>query len=242
MSVFRQILFTAVVAGLIGGALLTLLWNVGHVGVSSLILEAETYENAAAEAPAVTTDAAAGETAAAQAHEHEHGAEAWAPEDGTERLLYTLLTNTLMAVGFSLLLGAGFAVTGEATLKRGLLWGLAGFASFVLAPSLGMPPEVPGTEAAPLADRQLWWWATVLATGGGIALIVYGRRIQYFVIAVALIAAPHIIGAPQPEAHGGLAPESLAHEFILVVMVTMLLFWLALGAASGFFYRRFSAA
>ena len=33
MSVFRQILFTAVVAGLIGGALLTLLQNIGHVGV-----------------------------------------------------------------------------------------------------------------------------------------------------------------------------------------------------------------
>ena len=50
------------------------------------------------------------------------------------------------------------------------------------------------------------------------------------------------ISAAQPEAHGGLAPESLAHEFIIVVMVTMLLFWLALGAASGFFYKRFSAA
>ncbi len=241
MSVFRQILFTAVVAGLIGGALLTLLQNIGHVGVVPLILEAETYENAA-EAPTATTDASTEGTIAAQSHEHEHGAEAWTPEDGAERLLYTLRTNTLMAVGFSLLLGAGFAVTGEATLKRGLLWGLAGFASFMLAPSLGLPPEVPGTEAAPLADRQMWWWATVLATGGGIALIVYGRRIQYYVIAAALIAAPHIIGAPQPEAHGGLAPESLAHEFIIVVLVTMLAFWLILGAASGYFYRRFSAA
>jgi len=239
MSVFRQILFTAVVAGLIGGALLTLLQNIGHVGVVPLILEAETYENAG-EATAVTADAVTKETAAA--HSHEHDAEAWAPADGAERLLYTLLTNTLMAVGFSLILGAGFALTGEATLKRGLLWGLAGFASFMLAPSLGLPPEVPGTEAAPLADRQMWWWATVLATGGGIALIVYGRRIQYYVIAAALIVAPHIIGAPQPEAHGGLAPESLAHEFIIVVMVTMLLFWLVLGAASGFFYKRFSAA
>ena len=241
MSVFRQILFTAVVAGLIGGALLTLLQNIGHIGVTSLILEAETYENAAEATPA-TTETATEETATAHSHEHEHGAEAWAPGDGAERLLYTLLTNTLMAVGFSLMLGAGFAVTGEVTLKRGLLWGLAGFASFMLAPSLGLPPEVPGTEAAPLADRQIWWWATVLATAGGIAFIVYGRRIQYYVIAAALIVAPHIIGAPQPEAHGGLAPESLAHEFIIVVLVTMLAFWLILGAASGYFYKRFSAA
>jgi len=236
MSLFRQILFTAAVAGFIGGVLLTLLQNIGSIGVVPLILEAETYENAGAAAP-VANDATAADT-----HEHEHGAEAWAPEDGTERLVYTLLTNTLMAVGFALMLGAGFALAGGANAKRGLLWGLAGFASFMLAPSLGLPPEVPGTEAAALADRQVWWWATVLATGSGIALLVYGRRIPFYVLAVALIVAPHVIGAPQPVAHGGLAPESLAREFILVVMVTMLLFWLALGALSGFFYKRFSAA
>lgn len=237
MSLFRQILFTAAIAGFIGGVLLTLLQNIGSVGVVPLILEAEIYENAA-EPAAVTSEA----TTAADGHEHEHGAEAWAPEDGAERLLYTLLTNTLMAFGFALMLGAGFALAGGANAKRGLLWGLAGFASFMLAPSLGLPPEVPGTEAAPLADRQLWWWATVLATGGGIALLVYGRRIPFYVLAVALIVAPHLIGAPQPEVHGGLAPESLAREFILVVMATMLVFWLALGALSGFFYKRFSAA
>jgi cobalt transporter subunit CbtA len=241
MSIFRQIFFTALVAGLIGGALLTLLQNIGQVGVVPIILEAETYETAG-EPVAATAEPSTEETAAAHTHEHEHGAEAWAPADGAERLLYTLLTNTLMAVGFSLLLGAGFAVTGEATLKRGLLWGLAGFVTFMLAPSLGLPPEVPGTEAAPLADRQVWWWATVLATGAAIALAVYGRRIQYYIIAAALVVAPHVIGAPQPEAHGGLAPESLAHEFIIVVLVTMLAFWLILGAASGFFYKRFSAA
>ncbi|HEY7687322.1 MAG TPA: CbtA family protein [Dongiaceae bacterium] len=239
MSVFRQILFTAAIAGLIGGLLLTLLQNVGGIGVVPIILEAETYENAAPDA-AATGDATA--VASADGHDHEHGAEAWAPEDGAERLIYTLLTNTLMAVGFALMLGAGFALAGGANAKRGLLWGLAGFATFMLAPSLGLPPEVPGTEAAALADRQLWWWATVLATGSGIALLVYGRRIPLYILAAALILAPHVIGAPQPAAHGGLAPESLAREFIIVVMVTMLLFWLALGAVSGFFYKRFSAA
>src|SRR5215510_8018985 len=142
MSLFRQILFTAAVAGFLGGALLTLLQNIGTVGVVPLILQAETYENAA-ETAAVPADATTA------SHEHEHSADAWAPADGVERLGYTLLTNVVMAVGFALM----------------------------LAPSLGLPPEVPGTAAAPLADRQVWWWATVLATGGGIALLIYGRRI-----------------------------------------------------------------
>jgi cobalt transporter subunit CbtA len=233
MSLFRQILFTAAVAGFLGGALLTLLQNISTIGVVPLILQAETYETAA-EATAVTAETSA-------THEHDHSAEAWAPADGVERLGYTLLTNVVMAIGFALMLGAGFALAGGSNWKRGLLWGLAGFATFMLAPSLGLPPEVPGTEAAALADRQLWWWATVLATGSGIALLVYGRRIPFYIAAAGLIVAPHIIGAPQPEVHGGLAPESLAKEFILVVMVTMLAFWLALGALSGFFYKRFSA-
>jgi predicted cobalt transporter CbtA len=38
--------------------------------------------------------------------------------------------------------------------------------------SIARPAPECGHEAAPLADRQMWWWATVPATGGGIALIV----------------------------------------------------------------------
>jgi cobalt transporter subunit CbtA len=235
MSQFRQILFTAAAAGLIAGLLLTLLQNLGAVGVVPLILEAETYESAA--------EGTAGATATPEhADGHDHAAEAWAPADGTERLVYTWMTNTLMAVGFALMLGAGFALGGGANWQRGLLWGLAGFATFMLAPSLGLPPELPGTEAAALADRQLWWWATVLATGIGIALLIYGRRIPLYVLAAALIAAPHLVGAPQPAAHGGLAPAELTQAFIAAVLATGLVFWLALGGLAAFFYKRFSAA
>src|SRR3546814_13405119 len=38
--------------------------------------------------------------------------------------------------------------------RQGLLCGLVGFAVFTLAPGLGLRPEIPGTEAAPLADRD----------------------------------------------------------------------------------------
>jgi predicted cobalt transporter CbtA len=58
---------------------------------------------------------------------------------------------------------------------------------------------------------------------------------------VLLIALPHLYGAPQPAGHAGAGvPEALAHRFAAVAVVTSLLFWAALGAATGGFYRCFA--
>jgi cobalt transporter subunit CbtA len=218
----RRIVFAAALAGLIAGVFVTALQ---YVQVVPLILAAETYE-----------------TAAANDHAADEAAEAWAPEDGLERAAYTLATNILMAIGFALLLAAGFALTGQGGWRTGLYWGLAGYAAFMLAPAIGLPPEVPGAESAPLFARQLWWLGTVAATASGLGLIFLTRAWQWIVAGAALIVLPHLIGAPQPEHHGGLAPDSLAREFVVAVLVTGFLFWLALGALSGFFYKRFAAA
>jgi cobalt transporter subunit CbtA len=226
--VFRQIIFAAALAGLLGGLLITAMQ---YVSVVPLILEAETFETAAAH------DHGAGDAAA-----HDAAEEAWAPADGLERALYTLAANILMGIGFALLLAAGFALTGQDGWRTGLYWGLAGFAAFMLAPAIGLPPEVPGAESAPLVERQLWWLGTIAATAGGLALMLLTRSWQWIAAGAALIALPHVIGAPQPAHHGGLAPDSLAREFVVAVLVTGFLFWLALGALSGFFYKRFAAA
>ncbi len=103
------------------------------------------------------------------AADHDHGAEAWEPKDGLERNLYTAGANILTAIGFALLLGGFFAVRSGATGEpiswhEGLMWGLAGFAVFTIAPGLGLPPELPGVPAAPLLSRQIWWVTAVLAT------------------------------------------------------------------------------
>jgi predicted cobalt transporter CbtA len=76
---------------------------------------------------------------------------AWEPEDGIEKTAYTLLADLLTGIGFALLLAAGLALQGgTVTWRTGPFWGLAGFATFTLAPGLGLPPELPGTETAPL--------------------------------------------------------------------------------------------
>jgi cobalt transporter subunit CbtA len=236
----RIFLTVALLAG-IGAGVVS--WAVHMVGTTPLILDAEVYENGggAEEPAAAATAEATAHTHGAGAAEHEHDAEAWGPADGWERNLYTLGADIVTGVGFAFLLTAAIVFFGKgADWRRGLLWGLAGFACFTLAPSLGLPPELPGTEAAPLLDRQLWWIGTAVATAVGLFAAARLRNVYGYAIAVVLIAAPHVIGAPQPETPGGLAPEELEHKFILVAIATSLVFWLVLGVLTGAFFKRYA--
>ena len=230
MHLFRRIVFAAACAGLLTGVLATVAHQVGTVPV---ILRAEVYEGAA-EASHAASHAAAGEAA------HEHGERGWAPKDGFERTGYTVLADVLMSIGYALLLAAAFALLGrDVSVRTGLWWGLAGFATFTLAPGLGLPPEVPGTEAAALLDRQAWWAATVLLTGGGLALLAFWKRGVWLALGVAMMAAPHLWGAPQAAESGGEAPLALAHQFVVAVTVVSLISWAVLGTSTAWFYKRF---
>jgi cobalt transporter subunit CbtA len=232
MSVFRAIVFSAVVAGLVVGTLITV---VQHFGTVPLILKAEVYERGAP---------AAGEPVAA-AHQHAahaHGEAAWEPRDGLERNLYTAAADILTAIGFSMLLAGFYALRGRPiTWREGALWGLAGFAVFTLAPGLGLPPELPGVPAAPLTARQLWWIGTALATAAGLGLFVFRRSPVAAALGVCLIVAPHLIGAPHlAEVHTSV-PEILSRRFAVDVTLTSFLFWILLGSLTGVAYRQFSA-
>jgi cobalt transporter subunit CbtA len=122
--------------------------------------------------------------------------------------------------------------------QSGLVWGLAGFITFVLAPNLGLPPILPGTVAAELTERQLWWLATVACTGAGLAIFAFRRHLAWMAAGVALIAAPHVLGAPKPETSDSLAPASLAVEFVIASVATAFVYWLFLGALLGFLLSR----
>lgn len=231
MSVFRSIVFSAVAAGLIVGTIITVVQQFGTV---PLILKAEVYERSAG--------AVAASRAAASEHtEHEHGAAAWEPRDGLERNFYTAAANVLTAIGYSLLLGGFYALRGQPiSWREGILWGLAGFAVFTIAPGLGLPPELPGVPAAPLGPRQFWWIATALVTACGIGLFVFRQSVVAAVLGFCLIVAPHLIGAPHlAEAHTNV-PKLLSHQFAVAVTLTSFLFWMLLGSLTSFTYRKFS--
>ena len=54
----------------------------------------------------------------------------------------------MVAVGFALMLAGLYTLRAPTRTSQGLLWGLAGYAVFCLAPTMGLPPELPGTAAA----------------------------------------------------------------------------------------------
>ncbi|AJZ96295.1 cobalt transporter [Pseudomonas simiae] len=224
----KRIAQTAGFTGLLAALLLTLLQS---FWVAPLILQAETFEKAPA-----ATEVAHEHTEGAAAHTHD--AEAWEPEDGWQRVLSTTGGNLVVAVGFALMLAGLYTLRAPTLTAQGLLWGLAGYATFVLAPTMGLPPELPGTAAADLALRQTWWIGTAASTAAGIALIVFGRNWLLKVLGVAILAVPHVIGAPQPEVHSMLAPQALEAQFKIASQLTNVAFWLALGLISAWLFRR----
>ena len=224
----KRIAQTAGFTGLLAALLLTLLQS---FWVAPLILQAETFEHAPA-----TTEVAHEHAEGAGAHTHD--AEAWEPEDGWQRVLSTTGGNLVVAVGFALMLAGLYTLRAPTRTAQGLLWGLAGYATFVLAPTMGLPPELPGTAAADLALRQTWWIGTAASTAAGIALIVFGRNWLLKALGAAILAVPHVIGAPQPEVHSMLAPEALEAQFKIASQLTNVVFWLALGLISAWLFRR----
>ena len=225
---FRRILLAAIMAGLIAGLVISV---VQEFTTTPIILHAEEYENAGAR-----DQHAAAQPAAKQAAEPE---EAWGPGDGFERTAYTALGNIVLAVGFGLILIACFALRGgEIDGRKGVLWGLAGFAVFSLAPGLGLPPEVPGSMAAELGARQQWWIMAAVATALGLWLMVFGKGIPWVILGIIILTAPHIVGAPHPEEIGANFPPEIAGHFAAASLVTAAVFWAVLGWFSGTFYRR----
>lgn len=219
---FQRIAFSAGVAGLLAALLLSALQS---LWLTPLILQAETYE-VQTEAPAM-------------AGPHHHGEEAaWTPADGWPRTLSTFGGNLVVAVGFGLILAGLFNLRGPTRLHQGLLWGLAGYAAFCLAPSLGLPPELPGTAAADLTLRQAWWLGTAGATAAALALLAFTRHPGFKIAALGLLLIPHLLGAPQPVAQASLAPEALQRHFQIAVLASNLPFWLLLGLACSWLFHR----
>jgi len=243
MHLFRRIFFAAVLTGLAAGIVMSGLqqWK-----VAPIILAAEVFENAeeAAAPPAAAATVEQGAVADAMAGmQHEHDEDAWAPQDGAERIFYTVLADILAALGFALILAAVSTVSGiPVTAQNGVIWGIAGFLTFHLAPAFGLSPELPGMPAADLGARQIWWWGTVLCTGAGILAIARFRNWPAIAVAAILFLLPHVIGAPAEPEETSLVPPQLSTEFAAHALTVAAVFWLSVAPLYGYLVSRFAAA
>lgn len=239
-------LASALYAGVVAGLLAALL----HFAfVQKLILLGEAYETGAAvhfAGVAPQTDHHADGTAT-EAHSHDAATETHSHDHGDApstfiRNAWTVVFSTLVYVAYALILTAGFGLAriyGHViTAREGLLWGIAGFASFQLAPAMGLAPELPGTLAADLGARQVWWWGTAIATSGALGLLAYGRGAIAALAAVLLLAAPHVIGAPELDGFSGVAPPEVAAAFAARVLGVGLAVWAVMGGVAGFVWAR----
>jgi cobalt transporter subunit CbtA len=217
-----------------------------------LILHAEQFEGApahdhgpAASMPGIgVMPAVATEADARLFHIHSVGEEEeWGPADGFERSFYSGLANLVLGFAISLMLLSAMVLKGDPIDARtGLLWGIAGFAAASLLPALGLPPELPGTPAADIVDRQLWWLAAAVASAAGIGLLVFARNWGLIAAGLVLIVAPHVVGAPEPPSHDVSYPGALAGEFVVASLVASAFLWSLAGLVSGALYKRFSAS
>ena len=232
---FGRIFLTALAAGVLSGFFI---WGAHSIKTTPLILAAEAYENqgkAAGDSLHQVSPSAYAATAATVAEEEE-----WGPADGFERNAYTLLSDVLASIGFAFLLTGVIAFSGRhVDWRRGIVWGLCGFAAFFVSPSLGLAPELPGMQAAELSARQAWWLSTVAAAIAGLALIALQPRVGLKWVGAGLIIVPHLVGAPHPEIAPGALPAELAAQFAATTLVVTGLFWMVLGGLTGYFYNRF---
>lgn len=222
-----RILAVGLLAGLVAGLLVAVLQQ---VTTTPLIVAAEVFETGHAAEAQKTHDHGA--------HEHDEG---WKPADGLPRLFYTSLATIVTAVGLALVLLAAMVVAGEEIdERRALAWAIAGFVAFGLAPAAGLAPELPGSAAAELAARQIWWVGTGCATAIAIWMFLKTEKAVLRVLALAVLLAPHVIGAPQPAEFESRVPAELAAQFTALSLTVQACLWLLVGIAIGLLWPRIS--
>lgn len=226
---FYRIFASALIAGVLAGLFVSVLQQFTTVPI---IMQAESFESA----PAGGETHAHDHGGAAGAHDHGGG---WMPADGGERIFFTAMSSVIIAAGWGLLMVALIALSGgRADGRVGVLWGAAGFVATALAPAAGLPPELPGSMAADITERQIWWVATVAASGLALWLLIFARGTVWKGAGILLLIAPHAVGAPQPEHYGGIVAPELAAHFVATSLAVSAAFWALLGWLAGAMWNR----
>jgi cobalt transporter subunit CbtA len=222
---FKNIFVSAVVCGAIAGVLATVMQM---LLVTPLLMEAELFETG--QSMHFITD---GSPESPIKH-----VDIW---EDPYRHLMTLCFNLVTFTGFGFILVAAMAFFQKRgfTLSKaeGIVAGVSGFIVFQLAPSVGLPPELPGTIGVTVGLKQTWWIITILSTTVGILLLFLDKHKVVSGIGIIFITIPHLIGHPKLETYFGVAPPELAAEFASRALAVSLIAWIILGVISSQFWK-----
>ncbi|WP_392337110.1 CbtA family protein [Loktanella salsilacus] len=210
----RHILTTALLAGAAAGVIAGVLHL---VFVQDILLSAETFET---------------------------GSELITSAVLTVRNALTIMVMVMVMLycGYSLILVALMAFHGQTgdriDARRGLLWGVAGFAVVILAPAFSLPAQLPGATETDLATRQMWWMIFVVSAALSIWLLAFGKTTAQWAAAVLVLVVPHLLGPQLPDILTGSASMELAALFTARSLGVGLLAWTVLGSVAGAIWRR----
>ncbi len=183
-----------------------------------------------------------------------HDAQASPPAPSHERQLYTLLTNTIISWGYALVICATMALhhlhstRPPVTRASGLIWGLAGYIAFYVAPTMAIPPQTPASEifltdgllSLSLPLQKTAWLAVSITTAAGIAGIYYAKGQKKLWGAAVLILPQLLLATLGSElTHSAMHPQHnnldakiasiTAASYSKIGYITNLLYWLVLG-------------
>jgi len=245
---FRQLIFSAVFIGIFSGLLL----SISQVfGVTPILIEAELFE----ESMPIVVEAVAHQhhhdNAVTEIDKHiHHTGEAWAPEEGFERTAYTFIANILVGIGFASILLVFLSHFNEKfsldlNFKQGLFWGLACYLIFFVIPSLGLPPEIPGSKADLLENRQSWWLLSVVCSAVGLLVLVFASA-KFKVMGAVSLIIPFIVGAPHldgptfshADPQAVIALNDLHQQFIVATSLSNFIFWVVLGISATWILKK----
>lgn len=212
---FRNLLLVGLLAGVLAGSLLSALQ---YFTVIPLIQQAEVYEHQSVELPT-------------QRDAHEPGASLaeWEPEEGLERLGFTWLANLAIATGFSLMMAGLMALHPPRRLAQALVYGLAGFYAFFIAPVLLLPPELPGADSPHLQTRQATWLLTVGASLAGLGLLAFAKARWLRLLGLLVTTSPFLLFTRFSPHYLASLPEDLIQRFAVMSGLSNLVLWLVIG-------------
>ena len=225
----------ALIAGMLAGLVLA---GIQYAKLSPTIAAAEVYERAA-EKIASGAEVKCEENMKGMKMCPDDSTAEWEPAEGLQRSLLTTAASMLAGAGFALMLtGLSLLTAIPINKQNGIIWGVCGFLAVAVAPAAGLAPELPGMPVAELLPRQIWWVSTIACTALAIYLFTQRPELWAKILAVVVLALPHIMGAPQAPEAASTVPPGLAAQFTGLSIAAAAVFWAALGIFLGQFLNR----